>query len=258
MLISPGLSPTVSNLLLFKTVKMKKMKSNQFILLYKTSLLFFLLLFFSKIAISQTDTTIKPVPDTTIKPVAVATDSTKSEKKKKSTTLLAYAGATFNHLSMASADYETHATPGWSLGIAYKRGNFFYWQVGARYDNAIYELKKVGQAPDTIPDKKFSVKNLDVPLTAGINLLSATQRLLGLRLFLSAVPSFVLDVDNTDYPGYSKSDTNGATVYGQAGLGIDVLFLSIDLGYNYGFSDVFREPEIPGHHRDSIILASGF
>ena len=61
-----------------------------------------------------------------------------------------------------------------------------------------------------------------------------------MRLFISAVPSFVLDVGNNDYPDFTKSDVNDATIYGQAGLGVDVLFLSIDLGYNYGFNDVFK------------------
>ena len=139
------------------------METKQFVLLTKTSLIFSLLLFFSNIVLSQTDSTVTPVPAKTEN----TSDTTKPEKKKKSKVFIAYAGATFNHLSMASTNYETGATPGWSLGVAFKKGNFFYWQVGARYDNAVYELKKIGQAPDTIADKKFSVKNLDIPDNRG-------------------------------------------------------------------------------------------
>lgn len=231
------------------------MKSTQFILRTKTSLLFFLLLFSTKIALSQIDTTIKPaavktdtippavVKADTIPPATIKTDTTKSTKKKKSNRLIGYAGVTFNHLSLASTNYETNAALGWSLGVAYKRGKFFYWQVGARYNNAIYELKLAGQEPDTLTDKKFSVVDIDVPLNLGINLLSATERVVGLRLFIGAVPSFILDVSSTDFPKFTKDDVNEFMLYGQGGLGIDVLFLSIDVGYNYGFNDLFKTQE---------------
>jgi hypothetical protein len=65
------------------------------------------------------------------------------------------------------------------------------------------------------------------------------DRLVGLRVFVSAVPSFNLGVGDNDVK-ITKDDINSFVFYGQAGLGVDVAFLMIEVGYNYGFNDLLK------------------
>lgn len=227
------------------------MKMKKIIQLNKTVFLVLVMVFISNIAVSQTDTSAAGNQDATAaaKSDQKSTESNKEkkkEKRKKSGVFMAYGGVTFNQLSTTST-YESVIAPGWALGASYKHGRFFYWQVGGRYNNAVYELSLPGQATDSIKDNLFSVKDIDIPLTAGLNLLYFTGKALGLRIYVSAVPSFVLGVGESDYSNFSKDNVNNFNFYGQGGLGVDVLFLSIDAGYNYGFTDVFQnEQSKPG------------
>ena len=214
----------------------------------KISLLFLILVFISKIAVSQIDTTAKAKQDTTAKAMldTIATakqDTTKpaEKKKKKSSGFIAYGAVTFSKLNMTSGDYTSTSTAGWALGLAYRKGDFFYWQVGARYNNAIYKINVPGQAPTA--NNSVTVTDIDIPINVGINILSITQRFMGLRVFVGAVPAFLIGVGNSDYSNLTKSNANSFNMYGQGGIGLDVLFLSIDAGYNYGFSDVFKTAE---------------
>ena len=196
----------------------------------KISLLFFLLIFFSKITIAQVDSTVKA---DTIKP---------EEPKKKSSGFIFYGGVTFNSMNTAP-QYETNSNVGWALGVAYRRGKFFYWQVGARYNNAIYGVRDT--AGSTLSESNsITVKDIDIPINVGLNLLSVTGKILGLRVYLGAVPAFLIGVNNnTNSSNLTKANTNSFNFYGQAGVGVDVLFLSIDAGYNAGFTDVFKNTE---------------
>jgi hypothetical protein len=122
----------------------------------------------------------------------------------------------------------------------YKREGFFYWQAGARLNQARYNLY-LHNGTDTIRDA-FSISNLDVPLTAGLNFLPISKRVFNVHVFVSAVPSFQLLVgDNT--LGITKDNTNAFKFYGQAGIGVDVFFLVLEGGFNYGFNDLLKDAE---------------
>jgi hypothetical protein len=50
---------------------------------------------------------------------------------------------------------------------------------------------------------------------------------------------------------------NDFNFYGQAGVGIDILALFIETGYNYGFTDVFKMHS-QTHNRFFLISVLGF
>ena len=84
--------------------------------------------------------------------------------------------------------------------------------------------------------------DIDIPITGGINFLSALNRIVALRLFISAVPAINLGIGENDL-GITKDDINSFVLYGQAGLGVNVAFLVIEVGYNYGFQDMLKNYE---------------
>lgn len=183
-------------------------------------------------------------PDTTTNaaPAATGQDDSKKEKKsdkKKKDAFIVYAGVNFNDLSVSSSDYESLMNVGYQLGAAYKRGKFFYWQVGARFNHAGYLLKYLNSSTDS---STFAVNDIDIPLTGGINVLAPLNRIVALRVFVSAVPAFTLGVPDND-SGITKDDINSFILYGQGGIGVDVLFLLIEVGYNYGFQDLLKNQQ---------------
>jgi Outer membrane protein beta-barrel domain len=179
-------------------------------------------------AIAQVDTT-KPIQADT------ATAQAQKEKKKKDEFII-YGGINANNLSVADPKFDADGGLGYHLGVAYKRGKFFYWQVGARYNRQVYNLVSTSTAADT---SKLTVNAIDVPLTAGINFLSFANRVVALRVFVSAVPSFNIGVGDNDV-NVTKDDINSFVMYGQAGIGVDVAFVLVEAGYNYGFNDLLK------------------
>jgi len=216
------------------------------------ALIFFL---FSNVALSQVTQvadTAKTAKADTIKsaavaaPLAVSAETQKAEEKsngkkeKKKNEIVFYAGVNFTQLGSSATGYESEAGTGWHLGAYYKQGKFFYWQAGLRYNSALIGYKPTGSADFG----DFSVSDIDIPVTAGINLLSATNRVLSLRLFVSAVPAFTMNIGDNTF-GISKDNVNSFILYGQGGVGVNVAFLVLELGYNYGFNELLID------HKDS-------
>jgi len=212
------------------------------------TLLFFL---FANVAFSQVTQvadTVKTVKADTLKtapsavPVAAPAETQKTDEKskekkeKKKNEIVFYTGVNFTQLGSSATGYESEAGIGWHLGAYYKQGKFFYWQAGLRYNSALIGYKPTG----TADFGDFTVSDIDIPVTAGINLLSATNRVLSLRLFVSAVPAFTMNVGDNTY-GISKDNVNSFVLYGQGGLGVNVAFLVMEIGYNYGFNELLTD-----------------
>jgi hypothetical protein len=233
----------------FKTSNMKVLYEISKGRVFAMALVFILCSLFASsqtdsLRINQPDTTLKPA-DTILKQSGTTsdkqTDKTSSKKGKGwNDEFIVYVGGSLNMLSVSSDRYENHIVPGYMLGAAYKRGKFFYWQVGARFNNAVYSLSDLSKPTDTIAtDSVFSIRDIGIPITGGINFLSATNRIFALRLFISAIPSFAIGVGGNDL-GINKDQINTFNLYGQAGIGVNIFFMVLEAGLNYGFMDVFK------------------
>ncbi len=197
--------------------------------------IFFIIL--NNTVIAQVDTVKAMTTDTAVVQVDTTTiPEAKSEKKKAKDEFIIYGGANINHINASREEYDANSSVGYHFGIAYKRGTFFYWQIGARYNSMAYNFASKSTGNDSA---KLTVTALDLPLTAGINFLSFVNRLIALRAFVSAVPSFNLNVAKNDLQ-FTKDDINSFIFYGQAGIGVNVAFLVIEFGYNYGFQDLLK------------------
>ena len=169
-------------------------------------------------------------------------DAKKQKKdRKRKDEFKIYIGANFDQLNIANERYYSNLGIGWDFGFSYKRGRFFYWEIGGRYNNPIYFVKDLNVPPDSssLFDGQFGVRNIDIPITGGINFLSITSRIIGLRVFISAVPSFALGVGDNDL-GIEKEHLNSFVFYGQGGVGLDIAFFFIEAGFNYGLSNLIK------------------
>jgi len=122
------------------------------------------------------------------------------------------------------------------MGGYYKQGRMYYWQADAKYAVSTFGYKSAG-VPVTLDFSSVSVNDLDIPLTLGVNFTSFMNRVLRARLFVSAVPAFMLKVGNNPC-GIIKDCVNSFVQYGQGGLRINVAFLVIEGCDNYGFNEL--------------------
>jgi len=180
---------------------------------------------------AKVDTTAPAMADTT-KPAqttAAATTAT-NESGGKPKHFIIYAGVNSNQLGGSTDKYDANSGVGYHIGVAWQKNGFIYGQFGLRYNNAVYGLNSKATSKDT---GDLKVQALDIPLTVGINFLSFTK-IASLRAFISAMPSFTLGVSDNHF-GVSKDDVNSFIFYGQVGIGANLAFVLIDVGYNYGF-----------------------
>ena len=189
----------------------------------------------SDTAKAKVDTTTM-LPADTVKPAqAAATTPPASEKKAKPKQLNFYIGGNSNTMSGSTASYNANSALGYQLGVAFKKGSFTYWQVGLMYNYSAFGFNTVATNIDT---GKLNVQALDIPVTLGINFLSFAK-IVGLRAFVSAIPAFTLGVGNNDF-GISKDNVNSFVFYVGGGIGVDIFFLMIDIGYNYGTGSLMK------------------
>ena len=203
------------------------------------------LIILSNVAMAQVDTT-KPKMDTaaampaqtTTPPVQTTTPpppASSGGKEGKPRKFSVYAGPNSNTMSGSTDKYNANAGVGWHLGVAWSRPGFIYWQFGLRYNNAVYGFNSKATSVDT---GDLKVQALDIPVTLGVNILSFAK-IAALRGFVSAIPSFNLGVSDNHF-GVTKDDINSFIFYGQLGIGVDVAFTFLDIGYNYGTSSLMK------------------
>lgn len=181
------------------------------------------------VKVAPADTTQLASADTTLK-------KEKADRKRKDS-FVVYIGANANELDVSPDQYNSDGELGYQLGFNYRRGKFLYWGAGAKFTNAIYGLKPLNSTSDS---SSLSVKSIDIPLTGGLDLLFFTSRLFTVRTFVGVIPSFVLGVSDDTGIGIEKEEINSFNLFGQGGIGVDVAFLDIEVGYNMGFNDLLK------------------
>lgn len=228
------------------------MKTHKFILAFNLTFALLLTFTFSNVAFSQVTKTVDTLktasPDTLKATPVTPADATKAEaqdsddgkkkdKKGKKNEIILYTGVNFTQLS-SSSTYQSESDLGYQLGAYYKQGRMLYWQAGARFASAKIGYKPTNSQADSTFES-LTVSDIDLPLTVGINFTSFMNRVLSVRLFVSAVPAFTLKVSDNPY-GITKDNINPFILYGQGGLGVNVAFMVLEFGYNYGFNEVLE------------------
>ncbi len=161
----------------------------------------------------------------------------KQSKKRKSFKL--YGGITGSTIAFKESRFESALAAGYDLGVSYRKGRFTSWEVGLRYMGSAAVLEEPDN-PNPITDKTFGIHQLELPIAVGINLLAPVQRIIGIRAFGGISPGVIVNV--ADNPlDISEDDVNTFQLGGNIGVGVDVLFLFLEAGYNRGFTDIFKE-----------------
>ncbi|MCO4821627.1 MAG: hypothetical protein KC469_06135, partial [Flavobacteriaceae bacterium] len=94
------------------------------------------------------------------------------------------------------------------------------YEIGVRFNRRPYSVAESSDGYGM--ETSFSVSAIDIPLTRGINITSFADRLIGVGVFVSVIPSFTIGED-VDELGSEKNGVNSFMFYGQGGLELILL-----------------------------------
>lgn len=117
-----------------------------------------------------------------------------------------------------------------------KKESWFFVQPGLHY----YSIGAVPASEDATPEELEripAVNSVKLPLTAGMYL-TGSDGILRIRVDAGITPTVLTGVEENQL-GISKSDFRGATMGLNGGVGIEVLFVTLDLNYEHGLSDLY-------------------
>lgn len=174
-----------------------------------------------------------------------------SEKKsyKRASNFKVYGGISASEILLSNSAIESAYAGGFILGLSYKKGRYGYWEIGLNYNGSIVGLESVQALSETMDIRQF-----ELPISAGVNLFAGTERIFGLRLFGGLVPGYITSVGSNQF-NLSKDDFNQFQLDGRVGVGVDVLFLFVEGGYQYGIIDLLKEQE---SHLSQFTFLLGF
>ena len=187
---------------------------------------------------AQVDTTAAPVTTQPAPQPTTTTPTTTTQPEAKR--FIIYAGPNVSSLRKSAEDLKDESATGWHVGLSWRSKGFLFSQFGLRYNSPVYSI--LPTTGNTSGDHKFSVSSIDLPLSFGINILNATDKVFNLRGFLSAVPSFNLGVGDNDYD-YDTDKIETFNFAGSVGIGVDILIMVFEIGYNHGFIDLLEDKE---------------
>ena len=125
------------------------------------------------------------------------------------------------------------AEVGYQLGLNLRFGDFFHVQPGIYYET----VKKSLALEATSIGGDFSNGYLNIPVLVGIKLIPL--KVFDLRLNTGLSFSLLINAGDNDL-GLTKDDFKSTTWGWIIGVGVDFVFLSADIGYEFGFTNVIE------------------
>ena len=140
-------------------------------------------------------------------------------------------------------DIRAEARVGWNAGFDLQAGDgFIFLRPGAHYYNYTTNLVKDIEFQDINPEDQASVQAVKLPLNLGVNL-TGNGGLLKVHAIGGVTPTFVMGVSDAPEFDFSKDDLNGMTWGANVGLGVQLLFLTVEANYEIGLTDYFQDVE---------------
>ena len=139
--------------------------------------------------------------------------------------------------------------------LGYQLGAFVRINSGKLYlqPEVLYNLRSTNIVGAAVVDDLFDVGTIDVPLLLGFKLIDA--KVFNIRAFIGPEASFILNKEAND-SGFSLDQINDLTWYMQAGVGVDLLFLTFDIRYEKGLSNFIDDYQGSGSLKNNVFVFS--
>lgn len=150
-------------------------------------------------------------------------------------------GVNISAIDTKIGDINAEARVGWNAGVDFRLGDgFFYLQPGVHYFNYTARLLKDVDNPNDVAFKdETTIQNLKLPVNLGLRLLGNND-FFQLHARGGIVPTYVLGVKEKPAFAFDKNSLKDWTFGANVGVGVDILFLTIDLNYEIGLTDYFE------------------
>ena len=130
---------------------------------------------------------------------------------------------------------------GFHAGAFFRFGKRIYLQPEVYYtfSGGTFQNDVLGTVNDW--KQKVSIGTLDVPVLVGFKIINS--KIVKWRIFVGPEVSFLVNskVTNEDTGPIKSSDINTVNWYGQAGTGIDILFITFDVRYQFGLNNMIND-----------------
>ena len=126
---------------------------------------------------------------------------------------------------------------GYQIGVNLRFGDFFHVQPGIYYET----LKKSLTLAGTGLGGDFSNGYINIPVLVGVKLIPL--RVFDLRINTGLSFSLLTSVGDNDL-GLTKDDLNSPLWGWIIGVGLDFVFISTDISYEFGFTNVIETVDI--------------
>ena len=141
---------------------------------------------------------------------------------------------------------------GFSVGADLRFGEKFQIQPGVHYINAVTAIKTEGEA---VVNSDVVHKYVKLKALAAYNIIDAEQ--FKFRLNFGPAYDILLGAKNKDTGDDLKDQFKNGTFFLQGGVGVDILFLTADLGYARGLSKTFNYASAPDSKTAGIYFNVG-
>jgi hypothetical protein len=147
---------------------------------------------------------------------------------------------------------------GYQGGVSFTYGNHFYVSPGLWYSKFTLNSYLIDESqPDNDIDfeKESNISMLTIPIRFGFRFIDPnSSNIFNIRLYGGVTGQHVLSVDTSGDPEIEldKSDYEDIVVNATAGLGVDVLFLFMDIGYDLGLSN-FEKSNSNSRHNSMFV-----
>lgn len=139
------------------------------------------------------------------------------------------------NLDTVSSNFKS----GFQIGLFVRIGKKLYFQP------ELYYTTQGGVFESNVNDweQKVNIGSLDLPLLVGFKLLNA--KVVNLRILAGPLASFVVNKSVKDAGGLlgpiKNADLNSINWAIQAGAGVDVLFMTLDVRYQIGLNNLIKD-----------------
>jgi len=149
-------------------------------------------------------------------------------------------GANFSQIDETYDAREINARAGIQLGASIRLGNQLYFEPGLYYFqiNNEVEIFETDEVDVVLDERDTKIKGFKMPLFVGVDLLKDERT--ALRLYGGPNATFLVETDENVF-GNEEVEYNRATWGLNAGVGIDLGRITIDLHHEWGMSDAFND-----------------
>ena len=154
------------------------------------------------------------------------------------TTVKVAIGINSSRLSTDQESWSNSARIGWQGGGSLLLGDKFYVEPGVYYSSISSDMV---HKDDVNLDFTNTISMIRIPVFAGYHLLgNASESFFNLRVFGGPSASFITKVETSDL---IKDDFSKVLWAVDAGIGVNVWWLFLDMGYEWGLNDIYSHDD---------------